>query len=114
MGRPVVGQVALDDRLDLLQLRLGLGIFPPGGGELLLQLTGRSHQVVAALSRGLGKSRIGEMRGVVDTAAFLFRKDLIAKFVGNPLEVGNHHFDLGHLSAFLLDMKTLQSNDAFP
>src|SRR5262249_5332633 len=72
---PLTGLVALVEQLDLLELLIGFGQQALGVLKLDAQLVGRARQVFAALDRGLGIGRIGEMRGIVDPGTLLLGQD---------------------------------------
>src|SRR5579862_9109800 len=65
------GLIALVEQLDLLQFVESLREKTAGFIELNAQLLGRTGEIFPALDRSLGVGRIREMRGIVDTGAFL-------------------------------------------
>src|SRR5262245_29114948 len=105
--------IAFVQELDLLELLEGLGQQVLGIFELNAQLVGGPRQIFPALDRRLGVGRVGEVRGIVDSGAFLLALDLALEIDRHALEIGNHAFDLGNPSALLVDLKLLQADQRF-
>ena len=82
----------------VLELLLGLA-------ELFAQLVGRTGQILAAGAGRAGIGRIGEMRHVRDAGLVLFGRDFPVEIAGHSEELGDHHLDLRHPAALLVDLK---------
>src|SRR5262249_25471952 len=106
-------EVAVGDRLDLLELLDSLGALRLCAGELVAELLRRGEEVVAPLHGSLRESRIGEMGHVADAAPLLLGVDLVVEVLGHPLEFGNHGLDLRDLATFLVDLEALQPDQTF-
>src|SRR5688572_13590171 len=70
------GLIALVEHFDLLQFLERLAERRLRIVELCLEFASRTPQVLAAVDRGLGIGRIGEMRWIVDARAVLLGLDL--------------------------------------
>src|SRR5579871_4957624 len=79
--------------------------------ELQLQILDRAAQIVAALGRGLGVGRIGEMLGVADAGPCLFGSDLAIELARIPRELADHQLDAGKVAALLLDCEAFETDN---
>ncbi|GAB2203406.1 hypothetical protein ROS1_02210 [Roseibium sp. ROS1] len=50
------------------------------------------------------------MRDIRNTDPLLLRPDLVIKFIGHTVELGDHALDLSKLSSFLVNLKPLQTD----
>ena len=79
--------------------------------ELELEVLDRAAQVVAALRRRLGISRIGEMLWVRDPGPRLFGRDLTIELGGILREFTDHHFDPREVAALFLGREAFETNE---
>src|SRR5215475_13081536 len=113
VGGALAHLVAFVEQLDLLQFLERFAERRLGVVELSLELADRALEILAPLDRGLGISRIGKMRRIVDAGAILLDLDLAVEVDGHALELGHHRLDLRDLAPLLVDLKLPQADERF-
>jgi hypothetical protein len=79
-----------------------------------VQVLSREAQVVPPLGGSARIGRIGKVVEVGDAGLLLFRCDFPVKVSRHAVELGDHHLDLRHAAALLVDLKALEADERVP
>ena len=79
--------------------------------ELHSEFVSRALEILPTPHGRLGVSGIGEMVGVVNAGAVLLGFDLAVELGCDALELCDHHLDLCHPPAPLIDLKPLEADE---
>ena len=78
---------------------------------LLCQVDLGVAEVIAALTCGLGKGRIGKMIDVGDAGLFFVQGDLGVQFDRHTVEFSDHQVELRQLAALFADLELLEPDE---